>query len=226
MKKLFTIFTILLIIISTPLDFPKAIEEKKIDKGEYIIFIDINELTLSLLDKNTKKTIKKYPVAIGKKSTPSPIGQWQIISKALKKGPFGGYWLGLNAPWDTFGIHGTNNPSSIGSMASNGCIRMYNHDIIEIFNAVSYDTQVIVYPGPSWLFSPYDRTIKKGDKGADVFYVQKALRNLGYFSGVPDGIYGYSLEIAVTSYKEEHNMKVNTDIDKEFLDAIGLIKFE
>lgn len=198
----------------------------KPENKDYIIFIDVNELTLSLLDKHTKKVEKKYPVAIGKIETPSPIGQWQITSKALKDGPFGGYWLGLNAPWDTFGIHGTSNPSSIGSMASNGCIRLFNNDIKEIFNLVSYDTQVIIFAGPNWLFSPYNRTIERGDKGTDVFYVQKALKSLGYFKELPDGIYGYSLEAAVMEYREENNLPGNTSLDKVFLEKIGIIKFE
>lgn len=193
---------------------------------DYIIFIDVNELSLTLVDKHTKKFEKKYPIAIGKKDTPSPIGNWHIISKALKDGPFGGYWLGLNAPWDTFGIHGTSNPSSIGSLASNGCIRMYNEHIKEVFYAVNYDTEVIIYGGANWLFTQYVRDIKPNDKGTDVLCVQKMLKNLGYYNGVLDGIYNYPLELSVKKYKSEHNLKVDSIIDKKFLDSIGLIKFE
>ncbi|MGL4106408.1 L,D-transpeptidase family protein [Clostridium sp. LP20] len=199
---------------------------KPLEKKDYIIFIDVNELTLSLIDKKTKKSEKIYPIAIGKKETPSPLGQWKITSKALKEGPFGGYWLGLNAPWDTFGIHGTSNPSSIGSLASNGCIRMYNYNIKEVFYLVDYDTEVIIQGGPTWRFSPYVRIIKPKDKGTDVFYVQKALKDLGYYTGVIDGIYGYPLEIAVTQYREEHNLSGDSKIDEIFLNSIGLPKFE
>ena len=197
-----------------------------LENKDYIIFIDINELSLSLLDKETKTLVKKYPIAIGKKETPSPIGNWRITSKALKDGPFGGYWLGLNAPWDTFGIHGTSNPGSIGSLASNGCIRMYNANIKEVFYAVNYDTPVIIYSGPSWLFSPYARDIKPNDKGTDVYYVQRTLKYLNYYSGTVDGIYGYPLELAVKKYKEEHQMDDTPIIDRKFLDSIGLYKFE
>ena len=140
----FKIFCCLVIIFIT-LFMPSYIYayDTTLENKDYIIFIDINELSLSLLDKETKILVKKYPVAIGKKETPSPIGNWRITSKALKDGPFGGYWLGLNAPWDTFGIHGTSNPGSIGSLASNGCIRMFNENIKEVFYAVNYDTPVI-----------------------------------------------------------------------------------
>lgn len=200
--------------------------ENKLENNNYIILIDVNELSLSLLSSETKETVKKYPVAIGKLETPSPIGNWRIISKSLKSGPFGGYWLGINAPWDTFGIHGTSNPGSIGSMASNGCIRMFNGHIKELFYAVNYDTPVIIYGGPSWLFSPYVRDIKPNDKGTDVYWVQRALTNLNYYNGVIDGIYGYPLELAIMKYKEDHNLDKNTTIDKNFLNSIGLYKFE
>lgn len=193
---------------------------------KYIIFIDINELNLSLLNGETKETIKIYPVAIGKKDTPSPIGTFQVSGKALKDGPFGGYWLGLNVPWDTFGIHGTSNPNSIGSMASNGCIRMNNYHIHELFNIVDTGTPVIIYPGPNWRFSSYTRIIKPGDKGADIYNVQRRLYDLGYYKHEPDGFYEYPLETAVKDYKEEHNMTINTNIDSTFLDSIGLYRID
>ena len=223
----FKIFCCLVIIFIT-LFMPSYIYayDTTLENKDYIIFIDINELSLSLLDKETKILVKKYPVAIGKKETPSPIGNWRITSKALKDGPFGEYWLGLNAPWDTFGIHGTSNPGSIGSLASNGCIRMFNENIKEVFYAVNYDTPVIIYSGPSWLFSPYARDIKPNDKGTDVYYVQRTLKYLNYYSGTVDGIYGYPLELSVRKYKEDHQMDDTPIIDKSFLDSIGLYKFE
>lgn len=203
-----------------------AMNENNLKDRNYIIFIDINELTLSLIDDSTKEFVKQYPIAAGKPSTPSPIGQWQITSKAIKNGPFGGFWLGLNAPWDTFGIHGTNNPASIGSLASNGCIRMYNYNIEEVFNLVNYDTRVIIYAGPNWLFSPYARKIKPNDKGTDVYYVQKALKNIGYYSPLPDGIYNYDLEIAINKYRSDAGIPGDSTIDMKLLESLGLYKLE
>ena len=43
-----------------------------------------------------------------------------------------------------YAIHGTNKPSSIGTFASYGCIRMYNHDISDLFGRVSVGTPVYV----------------------------------------------------------------------------------
>jgi lipoprotein-anchoring transpeptidase ErfK/SrfK len=47
---------------------------------------------------------------------------------------------------DQFAIHGTNNPNSIGSEASYGCIRMLNRDIIDLYGRVAVGTPVIVTP--------------------------------------------------------------------------------
>jgi lipoprotein-anchoring transpeptidase ErfK/SrfK len=43
-----------------------------------------------------------------------------------------------------FRIHGTNQPWSIGQAMSSGCIRMLNHDIIDLFNRVSTGSRVVV----------------------------------------------------------------------------------
>jgi lipoprotein-anchoring transpeptidase ErfK/SrfK len=44
-------------------------------------------------------------------------------------------------------IHGTNQPSTIGSFVSSGCIRLTNEDIEDLYNRVSVGTRVVVLPG-------------------------------------------------------------------------------
>ena len=82
------------------------------------------------------KVLKMYPVAVGKRSTPSPSGSFHIVShianptyshegKVVKPGPHnpvGTRWMGLG--FKGYGIHGTNQPKSIGHAASHGCIRL------------------------------------------------------------------------------------------------------
>ena len=46
--------------------------------------------------------------------------------------------------WGQYAIHGTNKPSSIGTRASYGCIRMYNEHIVDLFDRVSVGTPVVV----------------------------------------------------------------------------------
>jgi lipoprotein-anchoring transpeptidase ErfK/SrfK len=43
-----------------------------------------------------------------------------------------------------YAIHGTNAPGTIGGFVSHGCIRMYNEDIMELYNRVSIGTRVVV----------------------------------------------------------------------------------
>jgi len=43
-----------------------------------------------------------------------------------------------------YAIHGTNAPGSIGGFVSYGCIRMFNHDILDLYSRVSYGTTVVV----------------------------------------------------------------------------------
>jgi lipoprotein-anchoring transpeptidase ErfK/SrfK len=76
-------------------------------------------------------------------ATPSPIGTFSIATKKPNPGgPFGVMWMGLSAPH--YGIHGTNNPSSIGGFVSHGCIRMYNQDVLQLANIVPIGTPVII----------------------------------------------------------------------------------
>lgn len=45
-------------------------------------------------------------------------------------------------------IHGTNDPSSIGRSVSSGCVRLFNHDIIDLHRRVPTGTRVVVRQGP------------------------------------------------------------------------------
>ncbi|MHB9941916.1 hypothetical protein CF065_09855 [Clostridium sporogenes] len=109
----------------------------------YRIVINTKAHTLTLFrDNNVYKT---YKVAVGKPSTPTLKGTFKIINRAINPGgPFGARWLGLNIPYGDYGIHGTNNPSSIGKSVSNGCIRMFNNQVIELSNLVPIGTTVTI----------------------------------------------------------------------------------
>ena len=41
-----------------------------------------------------------------------------------------------------YAIHGTNRPSSVGTYASYGCVRMYNQDVVDLYGRVDVGTQV------------------------------------------------------------------------------------
>ncbi len=105
--------------------------------------INISAKTLSVY-RNGVLT-EEYPVATGKESTPTPTGTFTVINKQLDPGgPYGTRWLGLSIKG--YGIHGTNAPESIGTAASNGCIRMFNSDIEELFDITNTGTVVRIFP--------------------------------------------------------------------------------
>mgnify|MGYP000951470264 FL=1 len=89
------------------------------------------------------KLIAVYPCAVGKSSTPTPLGSFAIATKIMNPGgAFGTRWLGLTLP--EYGIHGTNKPASIGTQASLGCIRMHNHHVEALYDLVGVGTPVII----------------------------------------------------------------------------------
>lgn len=107
----------------------------------YSITVNLSTKKLNLYSNGAK--VRSYPVGIGKMLTPTPAGTYAIINKQFNPGgPFGIMWLGLNKP--TYGIHGTNDPSSIGHIVSHGCIRMYNADVLALSRLVPIGTQVII----------------------------------------------------------------------------------
>lgn len=100
-----------------------------------------------------------YPVAIGKPSTPTPVGEYHLVCKVrdpiwYPKGkkpvppgpenPLGRWWLGLSV--EGYGIHGCLDESSIGRAVSNGCLRLHNRDVAQLVECVGVGTPVrIVY---------------------------------------------------------------------------------
>lgn len=106
------------------------------------ITVSIKAKTLTLYKNG--RLFKAYPVATGKPSTPSPIGTFTIKNKQVNPGgPYGTRWMGLSEPH--YGIHGTNIPSSIGKDASNGCVRMNNRDVEDLFNYVGVGVTVRIF---------------------------------------------------------------------------------
>lgn len=92
-----------------------------------------------------------YPVAVGKRSTPTPAGEYKVINKVTNPGGvLGTRWMGLNIPGGNYGIHGTNNPASIGTYASMGCIRMQNYNVEELFPQIPVGTPVRIASVPGY----------------------------------------------------------------------------
>lgn len=107
----------------------------------YAITVNLAARRLTLFSDGAP--VKSYPVGIGKMLSPTPKGTFHIVSKVPNPGgPFGVMWMGLSRPH--YGIHGTNNPASIGKVVSRGCIRMYNQDVLALARLVPIGTRVTI----------------------------------------------------------------------------------
>jgi hypothetical protein len=194
------------------------------EKREYVIFIEIEDKTLYLLDGN--ECVKEYRIASGKSGLPSPLGRWTIVEKGDWGEGFGGRWLGLDVPWGKYGIHGTKESGSIGSAASHGCIRMFNDDVAELYSLVPIGTEVVIVNGQ---FGPFGRRfdeINPGDRGADVLAIQRRLKQLGYYDGPLDGIYEDGMKKAVHQFQRDSGLKAQNTIDRQTWLNMGFREFE
>lgn len=107
--------------------------------------------------------IASYAVAVGHPDTPTPLGDYEVFQMIVDPvwqspwtgevhapGPdsaLGVRWIGfVEMSNGIIGFHGTPTVSSIGHAASNGCVRMRNEDVMELFEQVTVGTPVSVIP--------------------------------------------------------------------------------
>ncbi len=192
-------------------------------KGKITLLIVLDERVLYVLEDG--KVYHKFPVAIGKQNTPSPIGNWKIISKDNWGGGFGTRWLGLSVPYGRYGIHGTNKPWSISGAESHGCFRMYNRDVETLYEWVTWGTKVYVVGGEFPYNLPW-RVIDDGDHGSDVWMVQNRLKELGYYSYNPDGVFGWGTRSAVMRFQKDYGLEADGKVSWGTLDKLGLYLFQ
>ena len=146
---------------------PFAKHLETVDSAPFIV-IDKGNFTLNLVD-SAGNSIKEYGIAcavnLGNKTRrgdhKTPEGVFKITqllnARGLShdfgdgKGPvkeaYGPWFLRLGVPgFIDIGIHGTPFPESIGSRATEGCIRMLNEDVTDLKNRVKVGTAVIILP--------------------------------------------------------------------------------
>ncbi len=105
--------------------------------------------------------VKEYPIGIGKDGR-TPVGEFTVDSMLVKPRWYapggqvieygeeghllGDRWIGfVDEPGAAgLGIHGTTEESSIGTECSNGCIRLTNEDVGELYDFVQMGTKVLI----------------------------------------------------------------------------------
>jgi L,D-transpeptidase-like protein len=119
--------------------------------------LEVDRSRLELILWNGCRIAGRYPIGLGTKDTPTPVGTFYLV--ALVKPPTGGsvygtYAYGLSAYSDALtnwtgggiiGLHGTNDPSSIGERKSHGCIRMRNSDIEHLAKFLPLGTPIEIH---------------------------------------------------------------------------------
>ena len=129
--------------------------------------VDVKTNMLGVFDGD--KIIAAYPVTVGSKQTATPIGEWKVRGVAklptfrydermLNHGersknfhilppgpnnPVGVVWIALNKRG--IGIHGTDDPNTIGQAVSHGCIRLANWDVVSLAGRVKAGVPVSVH---------------------------------------------------------------------------------
>ena len=110
------------------------------------IVVSLPDRKLALVENDA--IVRVYPVAVGAPVSPSPVGTFTVVTRVANptyykpgkvvgpgaRNPIGTRWIGLSAKG--FGIHGTDNPGSIGHAKSHGCIRLRNEDVEQLFERV------------------------------------------------------------------------------------------
>ncbi len=136
-------------------DTIRANSKLKVSKSKYRILIDKSQNILTLLSKDDT-LVKVYNVSTGENNS-TPVGTFEVVNRIKDpvwytqdavvpaespKNILGSRWLGLSEKG--YGIHGTIDPESVGRQATQGCIRMVNSDVEELYIIIPTGTKVTI----------------------------------------------------------------------------------
>jgi lipoprotein-anchoring transpeptidase ErfK/SrfK len=109
-----------------------------------------------LVLKTDDEIVKTYTVSTGKNNS-TPTGTFKITSKLINptwfksgaviaagspENALGSRWMGFDLAG--YGIHGTTDPQSLGKQVTEGCVRLSNPDVEELYTIVPVGTEVTV----------------------------------------------------------------------------------
>jgi lipoprotein-anchoring transpeptidase ErfK/SrfK len=110
------------------------------------LVVSIPDRKLAVIEND--EVVEIFAVSVGAPNSPSPTGTFTIVNRVANptyyhpgkviapgpQNPIGTRWIGLNQKG--YGIHGTDQPASIGYAKSHGCIRLLNADVERLFERV------------------------------------------------------------------------------------------
>lgn len=126
----------------------------KVIQGPFAAVVDRQDYSLTIHLKGY--FVKRYPVGIGRDNA-TPTGKFSVLNKVENPqytdpdgrviagddpaNPLGERWIDLG---ESYGIHGTIEPESIGQAASRGCIRLGEQDVIEVYDFLVNGSEVVI----------------------------------------------------------------------------------
>ncbi|MCR9234151.1 MAG: L,D-transpeptidase family protein [bacterium] len=137
---------------------PKRIrpgQKLKVIKGPFHVFVDLSDFTLTVHSHGY--FVKRYTIGTGKDHS-TPTGKFVVKDKLVDPtyygpdgvianddptNPLGERWIDIG---DSYGIHGTIDPASIGKAESKGCVRMQNDDVAEVYDLLGVGSEVVIRP--------------------------------------------------------------------------------
>ena len=133
----------------------RAGQALKVLRGPFRVVVDLSEF--SLLVRTDTEYVCRFPIGIGRDHS-TPIGRFRVLRKvpdpqytdpdgrviasATPENPLGRYWIDIG---EGYGIHGTNQPDSIGRAESRGCMRMRAADIRQLFGMLVTGCEVVIH---------------------------------------------------------------------------------
>lgn len=123
-------------------------------------FLIVNKAVNKLAFINNSKVQEIFSVGTGKSKELTPEGLFTVKVKAVNpyyrkknipggdpRNPLGTRWIGFdakNTDGRIYGIHGTNQPYSVGQYISNGCVRLNNSDIERLYPLIPVGTKILI----------------------------------------------------------------------------------
>ncbi|MCD8511334.1 MAG: L,D-transpeptidase family protein [Bacillus sp. (in: Bacteria)] len=215
--------------------------------------IIINKSTNQLAFYENSKLVRTFKVATGRSPELTPEGSFMVVNKIKNRpyykeniaggdptNPLGDRWLGLNArgTWGTtYAIHGNNNPDSIGTYASAGCIRMYDEEVRWLYDRVKINTPVLIVSsshsfdsiakgngynitdGKQKSIPATSHNLQLGTEGEAVMNIQKQLKDLGYSIKIT-GQFDEQTKKAVRQFQQDHGLTADGIVGSKTKEAL------
>ena len=129
----------------------------KFVQGPFDVLVEPGEFELTVLHQD--KFVRRFSIGTGTDENPTPSGMFNVCDKQVNptkwpdpvdrrkipggspENPLGSRWIAIGLG---YGIHGTNDPKSIGQKASRGCIRLKNADVEQLYDMLVEGSRVLI----------------------------------------------------------------------------------